>query len=445
MPVASSAEGQGMSHFARRVTLFAVATAVAAATAVVATPFTSPASAQTLLYWTGTVTSVSDGDTEYVDIAGDGKGAVPIRNANIQATEMHGDNGLPECHAQQAKDYMGRMLPRGAKVRLSAYSASSTAGTDPSTGVSRLLRYVDVMNSGGAWVDTQLRMIQHGFVMAGADATENAHYPTYAVEMQKAMAGHLGLFETNYCGGGPEAGAAVPLWIHYEADGVDGSAPNMEWMRMQNKSTFDVNLSGWKLRDSGHTWYHGKTYYTFPSYAHIPPGKTITVYPGAGTNNATAGRYYLNVTQGAFYPNVADPTLASPGKQMYLLDPQLDFRGWAVYSCLYSCPKPPVHIQYVHYTTSDESIDIVVNPGVTSRVDLSGVEVTNDGSSRELDPGTYLDPGELLRVYCERAGTENRKQQYWHKSGTMLEDGGDTVVLRTDRSVVLTTYVWGHG
>jgi endonuclease YncB( thermonuclease family) len=397
-----------------------------------------------LTYWTGTVTSVNDGDTVYVDIAGDGKGAQPIRNANIQATEMHGENGKPECHATEAKNYMAAMMPPGAKVRLSAYSAASNAGKDPS-GLTRLLRYVDVMNSGGAWVDTQLRMIQHGYVMAGADATENAHYQTYAVEMQKAMTKHIGLFNTNECGVGPEAGAAVPMWIHYEADGVDGSAPNMEWMRMQNKSSFDVNLSGWKLRDSGHTWYHGQTYYTFPSYAHIAPGQTITLYPGNGSNSASAGRYYLGVTQGAFFPNVSDPTQALPGKEMYLLDPQLDFRGWAVYPCLYSCPKPPVHIQFVRYTTSDEFIDIVVNDGVKSRVDLSGVEVINDGSSRELNPGTYLDPGELLRVYCERAGTDNRKQQYWHKTGTMLEDGGDTIVLRTDRSVVLSTYAWGHG
>ena len=189
----------------------------------------------------------------------------------------------------------------------------------------------------------------------------------------------------------------------------------------------------------------GTTYYTFPSYAHIPPGHTITIYPGTGTNSATAGRYYLGVTNGAFFPNVADPTLASPGKQMYLLDPQLDFRGWAVYPCLYSCPHPRAHIAIVHYTGTDESIDIVPDAGVTTPVDLSGVEVINDGWSREIDPGTLLYPGELMRIYCERPGTDNRKQQYWHKTGTMLEDTGDTVVLRTDRSVVLTTYVWGHG
>ena len=339
----------------------------------------------------------------------------------------------------RASDDHRRVRGRVVSIAIAAYNREDCIAT-------LMLRYVDVMNSAGAWVDVQERMIQHGYALAGADATENAHYQTYAVEMQKAMASHIGLFNTNDCGAGPEAGAAVPIWIHYEADGPDGSAPNMEWMHMQNKSSFDVNLSGWHLRDSGHTWYHGQTYYTFPSYAHIPPGKTITIYPGSGTNNASAGRYYLGVTNGAFYPNVADPTQALPGKQMYLLDPQLDFRGWAVYPCLYNCPHPRAHINYVRYAGSDESMDIVTDAGVTGPVDLSGVEVTNDGWSREIDPGTLLYPGEVMRIYCERAGTDNRKQQYWHHTGgTMLEDGGDTVVLRTDRSVVLSTYAWGHG
>src|SRR5439155_26482429 len=128
--------------------------------------------------------------------------------------------------------------------------------------------------------DVQLRMVQSGLAMAGADATENAHYQAYAVAMQKAMAERFGLFASNTCGAGPSTGAMLPMWIHYEADGPDGSVPNMEWMRIQNKSTFDVPLSGWHLRDSGHTWYHGTTYYTFPSYAHIPAGHTITIYPG---------------------------------------------------------------------------------------------------------------------------------------------------------------------
>jgi hypothetical protein len=105
-----------------------------------------------------------------------------------------------------------------------------------------------------------------------------------------------------------------------------------------------------------------------------------------------------------------------------------------------------VHISNVRASTDDEYIDITTDSGVTSPIDLSGLEVTNDGWSKELRPGTIINPGDVLRVYCERPGSDIRLQQYWnHTGGTMLEDGGDTVVLRTARSVVLTTYKWGSG
>jgi hypothetical protein len=99
----------------------------------------------------------------------------------------------------------------------------------------------------------------------------------------------------------------------------------------------------------------------------------------------------------------------------------------------------------VQYKTGDEYIDVAVNSGFKNRVDLSGVEITNDGSTREINPGTILNPGETLRLYVTRAGIDDRLQQYWHKVGTILEDTGDTVVVRTDRSVVLSTYKWGTG
>jgi hypothetical protein len=215
---------------------------------------------------------------------------------------------------------------------------------------------------------------------------------------------------------------------------------------MRNLSSANLSLAGWHLRNASHTWYHGTTYYTFPSYAGIAAGHTITIYPGIGRDNPSAGFYFLNITNGSFFPNVANPALADPGYQMYLLDPQLDFRGWAVYSCFVSCWHPKVHISHVQGTTSDEYVDITPDAGVTSGVDLTGVEVTNDGWTREINPGTVLNPGETLRVYCERTGADSRLVQHWnHTGGTMLEDTGDTVVLRTAQATVLSTYSWGTG
>ena len=421
-------------------------TAAAAALSATVVPLTTQANAVTLHTWYGYVSYVDDGDTVYVDILGDGKGPVPIRFPNLQATEMHGGPGNgPECHAQAATDYMKRMLPVHWAVQLTAQSASSTAGVDPK-GLPRLVRYIHAQNgfTGAYDVDVALKQIQAGLAMTGVDPVENVHYQLYTAYMQLAQARHVGMWDTNSCGSGPSEGAALSMWAHYDADGVDGAVPNTEWLHIQNNSATDVPLSGWKLRDQGHTWYHGTTYYTFPSYAHIPAHSTITVYPGAGTNNATLGRYYLNVTQSGFFPNVSDPTKATPGKTMYLLDPQLDFRAWAVYPCLEDCAAPPVHISSVQPRTGTEYVNIAVNTGYTHPVDLSGVEVTNDGSTREINPGTVINPGETLRVYVG-SGTDSRLVQYWNKAGTIFDDSGDTVQLRTDRSVVLSTYKWGTG
>lgn len=275
--------------------------------------------------------------------------------------------------------------------------------------------------------------------MAGPDPYETARIQRYAYEMQLAMADRVGLFNTNKCGGGPAAGARLPMWIHYDAN---GSGPNREWMRIQNLSTFDVSLSGWRLRDQGHSWYNGSTYYTFPSYAVIRAGSYITVYPGGGVNNAAAGAYFLGVTNNDLFPS-PDRPLAYPGKAMYLLDPQLDFRGWAIYPCLFNCAKPPVHIATVKYQTVKDYIDITTDPGVTSPVDLSGVELEIQSWHKELMPGTVLNPGETLRVFTARAGVDFRRLQYWGTPQPAPSESAFSVTLRTARAVVLDTVYLG--
>lgn len=75
----------------------------------------------------------------------------------------------------------------------------------------------------------------------------------------------------------------------------------------------------------------------------------------------------------------------------------------------------------------------------------TGIEATNDGWTKQLMPGTVLAPGETLRVWCQRSGTDTRLRQYWRHTGYMLEDTGDTVVLRTAASTVLSSLSYGTG
>lgn len=263
-------------------------------------------------YWYGTVTAISDGDTIYVDIAGDGIGSLPVRNAGIQATEMHGSNGSPECHAAQATALMARLAPVGSRVRLAAWNPASTSGTDPS-GATRLLRCVDAYDSrtGQYDIDVQLELLKAGLVM-WEPIGEMARVAPYHLPMQRAMASRLGLFDTNACREGPLQGTPMPMWVHYDADD-DDAALNGEWIALRNRSSYDVPLTGWHLRDSSHSFYHDGTYFTFPAGAVVRAGQTITIYAGPGTDDMASGTYHLDRPTGMVFPNVTDPATGYPG------------------------------------------------------------------------------------------------------------------------------------
>jgi endonuclease YncB( thermonuclease family) len=423
-----------------------VVAATAVATGLTLFAGVTPAEAQTLQYWTATITKVADGDTVYADVVGDGKAGVPIRNLNIQAMEMDdGVGGGPECNATQASARMKELLPVGTKVRLAAYSESSTQGTD-GAGVTRLLRYVDKYNSatGNYDYDVQSDLIRRGLALAGSNKPEDARAESYAYEMQKAMKARLGIFNSNVCGGGPSPGARLPMWIQYRQE--NGSDANLEWIRIRNLSSFDVPLGGWRIRDAGHSWYHGTTYYMFASNAVLRRNSTITLHAGAGTDNVATGNYYLDAASTGLFPEpqiLSNPTPAYPGRVMYLVDPQLDFRAWAIYACVYQCAKPAVHIKTIHNVGPEEYVDIVVNNGVSAGVDLTGVALDISYWTEELAPGTVLYPGETLRVWVSRTGHDYRRLQYWHVAGAKMRYlAGTPVLLRTAQATVVHLARW---
>jgi endonuclease YncB( thermonuclease family) len=410
----------------------------------------TPAQAAAMHHWYGKVTKVQDGDTIYVDVKGDGTHrSVPIRNAGIQATEI-----VPkvECHAKGARQYFRSILKKGTKVRLSALHKNSTAGLD-GAGRLRYWRYVDKwVPSTHRWVDVQAMLLRHGDVMWLAHKAEGARIGAYHRYMQEGMAKRTRLWDNNHCGNGPAQSANLRMWLNYDANGRDANVKNGEWMRVQNNGATDVSIAGWKLRNASKVFNHGGNYYTIPKGTVVWAGRTITFFLGSGTNNPGAGRIYLGMN--SQLGNVQDPRKGYPGKTIYLLDPQYDFRFVADYPCMVGCaPDPPVHISHVQSTTSnDEYVDLQVTPG-SSPADLSGVVVENDGWTKEIAPGTVLNSGETLRVWCDKAGTDQKTggsggvlNQYWGaRSGTMLSDAGDTINLRTATSHVLDVYKWGTG
>lgn len=408
-----------------------------------------PAQAATTHHWYGKVTKVQDGDTIYVDIKGDGTHrSVPIRNAGIQATEVQ---PKAECHSKAARHYFRSILKKGTKVRLSAWHKNSTARVD-GAGRVRYWRYVDKwVASTHSWVDVQAMLLRHGDVMWLAHKAEGARIAAYHRYMQEGMAKHIGLWDNNHCGSGPAQSANLRMWLNYDANGRDAYVKNGEWMRVQNNGPTDVSIAGWKLRNASKSFDHGGNYYTIPKGTVVGAGKTITFFFGSGTSNPGAGRIYLGMN--SQLGNVQNPHRGYPGKTIYLLDPQYDFRFVADYPCMVGCATPPpVQISNVQATTSNgEYVDLQVKPG-SSSADLSGVVVENDGWTKEIAPGTVLQSGETLRLWCDKAGTDQKDSgsgsilnQYWGASGPTLEDGGDTINLRTAQSQVLDVYKWGNG
>jgi endonuclease YncB( thermonuclease family) len=411
--------------------------------AVVPSAVSSASAGPTTRYQYGTVTAISDGDTIYVDIAGDGKAVgVPIRNADLQATEMHGAGGRPECGAQAARNLMARLTPVRSRVRLASWY-NTTSGKDPK-GATRLERYVDAYNpaTGKYDIDVQRRIIDAGLGIWGNSA-EDARVTSYHKATAAAMARRVGLFKPSFCGAGPAA--SVVSWIHYDADN-EGTVENAEYIRFQNTSAKNLSIAGWRLRDSTHSIYKGGMYYRFPAGSVIPAKGVVTVYPGRGTDDPARGRFFLQYTRKPVYPNVANTAVGYPGHTTYLQDPRYNIRAAADYPCLSGCRAPAVRISAVQYRGADEYVDIT-NPGATAAVNLSGVEVTNDGWSKEIRPGTVLGPGQTLRVHGNGHGSDTALVQYWNRgaSGGMFEDSGDTVQLRTAGSKVFSSYRWGVG
>jgi competence protein ComEC len=76
-----------------------------------------------------------------------------------------------------------------------------------------------------------------------------------------------------------------------------------EWVKVVNKGSSPVSLSGWKIGDEG-----SKNSYTFPSYT-LNSGSTVTVYAGKGAS-----------TTAQLYWGSASPIWNNGGDAAYLYD-----------------------------------------------------------------------------------------------------------------------------
>ena len=420
---------------------FAALLSTAVTTAALAAVPASPASAATAAclpggptcqVWTGKVAWVPDGDTPLVDVYGDGTGTPrPIRMVGVQAMEQSVYSPVPakrrgECHSLAATARVEQLVKAGGGiVRLTAQHASSESR-------GRLLRSIAVKIN-GRWVDIGNDLIRRGYALALPFGGESAWDATYRLAQARAAQEKQHMFDNDVCGTGPYQSAALSVWVNSDADGDDSRNLNGEWIRVGNASAQAVPIGGWWVRDSG------LRRYTFPAGTVVPAGRGVFVHIGKGT--ATATHKYWGLPSSIFVNATGKPGALGDGG--YLFDPRGDLRAWTQYPCILNCRnvlkgKVELRVRYA----GDEEIEVVnTSPGA---VDLFGHVIVSQPHIYPITATTVLQPGDALTLR-PTAGTNTALVRYWGRPGTILNDQGDAVTLRTGDQSTVACVAWGSG
>jgi len=411
----------------------------------------------TCQYQYGQVTGINDGDGMDVDIAGDGTATpVSIRINGLQAMELYPDgySDTPadrrgQCHGVEAANRLQGLVPVGSRVRLAAQALSSNSGGRPR-------RSVFVQDGGGTWRDAARTMLSEGHALwlpaPDVEWSHNVEYSTLAIA---ARASGVNLWDTDACGTGPSQSNPLKLWVNWDANGADGGSNlNGEWIRVKNRGTTDINLAGWSLRDAA---YRGNSTgastlgrgFVFPTGAKLLAGKTVTLFMGSGTSTATS--FYWRQTA-AVFENVTLATGTGPGRGLgdgaYLFDPNGDLRTSMIYPCRTSCTDFLIGKVFISAMYDPAGADTAANEYVylkntsSARIQLESYQVWNWPFGYVFGAGSYLDPGEALRLYLGK-GTSTRTKRYWGLDQAYLSNSGDNVALRTLTNIVIACKTWG--
>jgi endonuclease YncB( thermonuclease family) len=417
--------------------LIALAAAICllAAGASTASALTAPcgvgAAAPTCAMWNGKVTFIGDGDTLSVDLAGS-DGVVRVRITGIQAMEQtfytdDPDERTGECHANEATARLEHLVKRSkGRVRLLALDRYSMSD-------SRYRRQVQV-NIGGKWRDVGRVLVQEGLALAMPNPIEWAQNGSYTVLAQRAAERRVGLYDTSWCGIGPQEFANLRVWVNSDAEGSDRRNPNGEWVKIKNLDPVNaVPLGGWWVRDAD------LRRYTLPPAAVVPPAGTITVYVGAGVSEGST--YFWGLKRGVF--DNASRSGHATGDGAYLFDPEGDLRSWMIYPCRHNCVDPYQGALDVTGHPRGSEYVTVTNKSA-SPVDLEGYRLTSRPHAYAFPAGTLLQPGEDLRVKVKGVPEDDTPLlKHWGLPGPILGNENDAVKVTTFTDIVLACDSWG--
>jgi endonuclease YncB( thermonuclease family) len=385
--------------------------------------------------WYGKVTFVGDGDTLYVDVNRDGtRRSVHVRMTGLNATEQYVytsrvSQRRGECHSLEATARLERLIKRSkGRVRLAAMDPASHSGK-------RVRRSVAVRLK-GRWRDAARILINEGHALWLPNGNEWAWNADYSLLAERAAAKRSNLWNPTYCGIGPSDQSPISVLANADADGADHDFVNGEWIRIRNHDPVNtVHLGGWWVRDSA------LRRYTFPDWATLPPGETLTVYAGEGTDTWT--EFFWNQRGPVFENATGAPRWMGDGA--YLFDPQGDLRAWMQYPCRENCTDQYAGAVKVSAKFRGREHVKVRNVGGFA-VDLEGYRLQSPPYSYPFPRDSVLQPGEemVIDVLGDPA-EDTRLEKHWGEVGAILNNGGDKVRLTNFREVVLDCYTWGSG
>ncbi len=382
---------------------------------------------------TGTVQRVVDGDTMLV--TDDVTGVVNrIRFIGINSPEIDGKDHGGQCGGWQAKAALEGLAPVGTKVRLASLDPASKGESN------RPQRTVLAWNPISAEYDQDLAwaMAERGWGHWFTVANEAAMSSLYRDVIKSAQQRKVGIWNPNLCGENEQPDANILLRVNRSAGAI-----NDEWVSVRNLGAAPVDLSGWRIRDTGNA-----AVYTFPEGSVLNGGDYRTIRTGVGIPGGVDGRTLFLGKKSLVYQNPGSgPYLV--GDAAYLLDRYGNYRFTREYPCHNGCDLDPLEGSIViselslgkkkGKTRAATQYVRLLNNGSTTQC-LDGYRVETGNTVIRFDPGTCLAPGATWTLRGG-VGKNTSTNRFLGRTIPMLWSNG-SLKLISDREQVMGQRIW---
>lgn len=383
------------------------------------------------IWETGTVQAVTDGDTVEVKTC---RGVLEVRQIGIQATETSKPDHLSQCGADEATNFMRKMLPIGSEVQLRATNYESSNNYQE---VARPFRTIYAKDSEGKFtIDVQAELLAAGLALWFPNSTnEYFHNLEYLNLLNSAAEAKVGLWSKTLRPNDSTPLDFIELWINSDSPMSNENAFG-EYALLHNKTDKVIDISKWSIRDTSLDLRDER--FAFASGTKIGAGQVLTVYLGEPIANYPLSNNEISLGLNA--PILQNPTTSSDkftGDGIYLISPRTtkgggNIRAWMHRPCIPNdCVAPEWLSKNIDGSARviplPQTLSMVLNPAKYARKvpDLTGLSAEqvagalaaldlvaqivdqspNSGKAtrmvRDLSPkmGTNLPAGAQVKVY----------------------------------------------